>query len=81
MKLAAVKALAELTKTSVPDIVNMAYAEKNKNINYDVLRQSSLWKSIKPPNSKSSNENLSVRGVQNSFISGQDGDSNSNQSK
>ncbi|MGH2552560.1 MAG: phosphate acyltransferase, partial [Chitinophagaceae bacterium] len=29
MKLAAVKALAELTKTPVPDIVNMAYAEKN----------------------------------------------------
>jgi malate dehydrogenase (oxaloacetate-decarboxylating)(NADP+) len=29
MKLAAVKALAELTKTVVPDIVNMAYNEKN----------------------------------------------------
>ncbi len=29
MKLAAVKALAELTKTPVPDIVNMAYNEKN----------------------------------------------------
>jgi malate dehydrogenase (oxaloacetate-decarboxylating)(NADP+) len=29
MKLAAVKALAELTKTPVPDIVNMAYGEKN----------------------------------------------------
>lgn len=29
MKLAAVKALAELTKTAVPDIVNMAYNEKN----------------------------------------------------
>lgn len=29
MKLAAVKALAEMTKTSVPDIVNMAYGEKN----------------------------------------------------
>ncbi|MFY7839090.1 MAG: phosphate acyltransferase, partial [Lacibacter sp.] len=29
MKLAAVKALAELTKTTVPDIVNMAYNEKN----------------------------------------------------
>ncbi|HUR67055.1 MAG TPA: NADP-dependent malic enzyme [Chitinophagaceae bacterium] len=29
MKLAAVKALAELTKTAVPDIVNMAYGEKN----------------------------------------------------
>ena len=29
MKLAAVKALAELTKTPVPDIVNMAYDEKN----------------------------------------------------
>src|SRR4026208_1906239 len=29
MKLAAVKALAELAKTAVPDIVNMAYAEKN----------------------------------------------------
>lgn len=29
MKLAAVKALAELTKTLVPDIVNMAYNEKN----------------------------------------------------
>ena len=29
MKLAAVKALAELTKTPVPDIVNLAYNEKN----------------------------------------------------
>ncbi|HRH60552.1 MAG TPA: phosphate acyltransferase, partial [Chitinophagaceae bacterium] len=29
MKLAAVKALAELAKTPVPDIVNMAYSEKN----------------------------------------------------
>jgi len=29
MKLAAVKALAEMTKTTVPDIVNMAYGEKN----------------------------------------------------
>ena len=29
MKLAAVKALAELAKTAVPDIVNMAYNEKN----------------------------------------------------
>ncbi|HMW66372.1 MAG TPA: phosphate acyltransferase, partial [Chitinophagaceae bacterium] len=29
MKLAAVHALAELTKTPVPDIVNMAYGEKN----------------------------------------------------
>jgi malate dehydrogenase (oxaloacetate-decarboxylating)(NADP+) len=29
MKLAAVKSLAELTKTPVPDIVNMAYGEKN----------------------------------------------------
>ncbi len=29
MKLAAVRALAELAKTAVPDIVNMAYAEKN----------------------------------------------------
>lgn len=29
MKLAAVKALAELTRTSVPDIVNIAYNEKN----------------------------------------------------
>ncbi|HEU5168793.1 MAG TPA: NADP-dependent malic enzyme [Chitinophagaceae bacterium] len=29
MKLAAVKALAELTKSPVPDIVNMAYGEKN----------------------------------------------------
>lgn len=29
MKLAAVRALAELTKTPVPDIVNMAYGEKN----------------------------------------------------
>ena len=29
MKLAAVKALAELSKTPVPDIVNMAYNEKN----------------------------------------------------
>ena len=29
MKLAAVKALAELAKTPVPDIVNMAYNEKN----------------------------------------------------
>lgn len=29
MKLAAVRALAELTKTPVPDIVNMAYDEKN----------------------------------------------------
>ncbi|MFN5136556.1 MAG: NADP-dependent malic enzyme [Chitinophagaceae bacterium] len=29
MKLAAVKALAELTKSPVPDIVNMAYNEKN----------------------------------------------------
>jgi malate dehydrogenase (oxaloacetate-decarboxylating)(NADP+) len=29
MKLAAVKALAELTKTPVPDMVNMAYNEKN----------------------------------------------------
>lgn len=29
MKLAAVKALADLTKTTVPDIVNMAYGEKH----------------------------------------------------
>ena len=29
MKLAAVKALAEMTKSPVPDIVNMAYGEKN----------------------------------------------------
>ena len=29
MKLSAVRALAELAKTAVPDIVNMAYAEKN----------------------------------------------------
>ena len=29
MKLAAVKALAELAKTPVPDIVNIAYNEKN----------------------------------------------------
>ncbi|HLF47153.1 MAG TPA: NADP-dependent malic enzyme [Chitinophagaceae bacterium] len=29
MKLAAVKALAEMTKTTVPDIVNLAYGEKN----------------------------------------------------
>lgn len=29
MKLAAVKALADLTKTAVPDMVNMAYGEKN----------------------------------------------------
>ena len=29
MKLAAVKALAELAKTPVPDIVNLAYNEKN----------------------------------------------------
>ena len=29
MKLAAVRALADLAKTAVPDIVNMAYAEKN----------------------------------------------------
>jgi malate dehydrogenase (oxaloacetate-decarboxylating)(NADP+) len=29
MKLAAVRALADLTKTPVPDIVNMAYGEKN----------------------------------------------------
>ena len=29
MKLAAVKALADLTRTPVPDIVNMAYNEKN----------------------------------------------------
>jgi len=29
MKLAAVRALAELTKTPVPDMVNMAYGEKN----------------------------------------------------
>ena len=29
MKLAAVKALADLAKTAVPDIVNMAYGEKN----------------------------------------------------
>ncbi len=29
MKLAAVKALADLTKTPVPDIVNLAYGEKN----------------------------------------------------
>lgn len=29
MKLAAVKALADLTKTTVPDIVNLAYNEKN----------------------------------------------------
>jgi malate dehydrogenase (oxaloacetate-decarboxylating)(NADP+) len=29
MKLAAVKALADLTKTPVPDMVNMAYGEKN----------------------------------------------------
>ncbi len=28
MKMAAVKALAELAKTTVPDIVNMAYNEK-----------------------------------------------------
>ena len=37
MKLAAVKALAELTKTAVPDIVNMAYAEKNISFNADYI--------------------------------------------
>jgi malate dehydrogenase (oxaloacetate-decarboxylating)(NADP+) len=37
MKLAAVKALAELTKTPVPDIVNMAYAEKNISFNAEYI--------------------------------------------
>jgi malate dehydrogenase (oxaloacetate-decarboxylating)(NADP+) len=37
MKLAAVKALADLTKTAVPDIVNMAYAEKNISFNADYI--------------------------------------------
>ena len=37
MKLAAVKALAELAKTPVPDIVNMAYNEKNLSFGPDYI--------------------------------------------
>jgi malate dehydrogenase (oxaloacetate-decarboxylating)(NADP+) len=37
MKLAAVKALAELAKTPVPDIVNMAYNEKNITFGYNYI--------------------------------------------
>ncbi len=37
MKLAAVKALAELAKTPVPDIVNLAYNEKNLNFGEDYI--------------------------------------------
>ena len=37
MKLAAVRALAELAKTAVPDIVNMAYAEKNISFGPDYI--------------------------------------------
>jgi malate dehydrogenase (oxaloacetate-decarboxylating)(NADP+) len=37
MKLAAVKALAELTKSPVPDIVNMAYNEKNISFGPDYI--------------------------------------------
>lgn len=37
MKLAAVKALAELAKTAVPDIVNMAYSEKNISFGADYI--------------------------------------------
>lgn len=37
MKLAAVKALAELAKSSVPDIVNLAYNEKNLHFGEDYI--------------------------------------------
>jgi len=37
MKLSAVRALAELAKTAVPDIVNMAYAEKNISFGADYI--------------------------------------------
>ena len=37
MKLAAVKALAELAKTTVPDIVNLAYNEKNISFGSDYI--------------------------------------------
>jgi len=37
MKLAAVRALAELTKTAVPDIVNMAYGEKHITFNENYI--------------------------------------------
>ena len=37
MKLAAVKALAELAKTSVPDIVNMAYNQQNLSFGNDYI--------------------------------------------
>ena len=37
MKLAAVKALAELAKTAVPDIVNLAYNEKNISFGADYI--------------------------------------------
>ena len=37
MKLAAVKALAELAKTPVPDIVNMAYNEKNISFRHRII--------------------------------------------
>lgn len=37
MKLAAVRALAELTKSPVPDIVNMAYGEKNITFGADYI--------------------------------------------
>ena len=37
MKLAAVKALAELAKTAVPDIVNLAYNEKNISFGIDYI--------------------------------------------
>lgn len=37
MKLAAVKALAELAKSPVPDIVNMAYNEKNITFGYNYI--------------------------------------------
>ena len=42
MKLAAVKALAELAKTPVPDIVNMAYNEKNIVLAQIILFQNHL---------------------------------------
>src|SRR3954452_23080229 len=37
MKLAAVKALAELTKTAVPDIVNLAYNQRNMSFGPDYI--------------------------------------------
>lgn len=37
MKLAAVKALAEMTKTAVPDIVNLAYNQKNMSFGADYI--------------------------------------------